>query len=219
MLYQTLTLRGFLTYKDICDIISYNIRGERMKKFFKYSLKFIQLVMIFSLLFIVENKTSTNLSKIENSNLNKSLDLNALQTMNDNIKEIQKSEENEKVQNDTPLSTVTGNLTGYAYNCATCSKRLACKSSLDLSNGNVYYNDNTYGNIRIVAASQKYSCGTVVRFKKSSISSEPITAIVLDRGVSGNTLDLLVQNENIARSTIGRSKISYEILRNGWQSE
>ena len=215
-----LILSGFLTYKDIYGIISNNIRGEGMKKCFNYSLKFIQLVMIFSLLFVVENKTSTSLSKVENSNLNKSLDLNAIQTMNNNIKEVQEAEKEEQNnQNDSVLSTVTGYLTGYAYNCASCSKRLACKSSLNLANGNVYYNDATYGNIRIVAASKKYSCGTIVRFKKSSISSEPITAIVLDRGVSGNTLDLLVQNESIAVSSIGRSKISYEILRNGWQSE
>lgn len=190
-----------------------------MKKIVKYTLRTIQICLIISLLLVVEIKSSTNLSKIENSNLNKSLDLNAMKMMSENI--IQAENNNlviEQSNNENIINTVSGKLTGYVYNCPTCSKKLACDSSIDLSNGNVYYKDAEFGDVRIVASSGKYPCGTIVRFKKDSISSEPVTAIVLDRGVSGNTLDLLVESVNIAKSTVGSSNISYNILRNGWAS-
>ena len=48
--------------------------------------------------------------------------------------------------------------------------------------------------------------GSIVEFK---LNNEDITAIVLDRGVTGTALDLLVENEEIALTTIGRRNISY----------
>ncbi len=188
-----------------------------MKKIAKYVLKTIQFSLVLSLLLVVEINSSSSLSKVENSNLNKSLDLNAMKLMSEKIVKEEYNSENSNNTN-TLENTVKGKLTGYVYNCPSCGGHLACDSSIDLSNGNVYYNDSQFGNIRIVASSKKYSCGTIVRFKKDSISSEPVIAIVLDRGVSGNTLDLLVENTSIAKKDVGSSNINYEILRNGWQS-
>ena len=46
--------------------------------------------------------------------------------------------------------------------------------------------------------------------------NELVTAIVLDRGVLGTALDLLVESEEYALSNIGRRNISYNILRFGY---
>ena len=43
-----------------------------------------------------------------------------------------------------------------------------------------------------------------------------MTAIVLDRGVLGTDIDLLSPSEDYARQYVGRHKITYDVLRNGW---
>ena len=71
-------------------------------------------------------------------------------------------------------------------------------------------------NVRIVASSKNLPCGSIVKFNLRKLSSSPIYAIVLDRGVGGNNLDLLVENESLAYTQIGRSSITYEVMRRGW---
>ena len=90
-----------------------------------------------------------------------------------------------------------------------------------MSNNNVLdgtstYTDDIYGNVRIVASSSNLPCGSIVRFKLSKLSNEPIIAIVLDRGVLGNDLDLLMPSEQDALIYVGRNTISYDVLREGW---
>ena len=53
-------------------------------------------------------------------------------------------------------------------------------------------------------------------YDKKSISPDPVIAIVLDRGVPGNNLDLLTSTEEYASKYIGRSTITYDALRIGW---
>ena len=91
------------------------------------------------------------------------------------------------------IDTYTGDLTGYVYNCPLCTGRLACLSSLDLSGGNVSFNDEVYGNVRIVASSSNLSCGSIIRFNSSRVSDDEIIDIVLDRGVKDTDIDLLVE--------------------------
>ncbi len=185
------------------------------KKISKYSRLLIILLAIFSL----EVGTKTLENKVENENLNKSLDLGAMAAFVDDIenqKNQQIQEEKEKKLSNV-ITTLTGNLTGYVYNCPSCSGHLACTRNVDLSNGNVFYKDNTYGNVRIVASSSNLPCGSIISFEKNIISSEPVVAIVLDRGVSGNTIDLLVDSNATAYNKIGRSKITYNVLRKGWE--
>ena len=47
--------------------------------------------------------------------------------------------------------------------------------------------------------------------------SDGIYAIVLDRGVSGTSLDLLVESESYAYKYVGRRDVSYDVLRYGWK--
>lgn len=110
----------------------------------------------------------------------------------------------------------TGDVTGYGADCPLCSGKLSCVPSYNVRNGQTYYPDITYGNVRIVASSKNLPCGTIVRFNLNKLSSEPIVAIVLDRGVLGNDLDLLMPSENDASLYVGRNTLSYDVLRVGY---
>ena len=115
------------------------------------------------------------------------------------------------------LDSYTGDLTGYGAFCPLCNGHLACMSNLDLSNGRTHYDDQTYGNVQIVASSKNLPCGTIIKFNAPHISEEPIIAIVLDRGVLGNDIDLLSPSEEYASRYVGRTKITYDVLRMGWK--
>ena len=112
--------------------------------------------------------------------------------------------------------TFTGDLTGYVFNCPLCNGTLGCLRSYDITDGKTTYYDEIYGEVRIVASSKNLPCGSIIRFSSKRISDEPIIAIVLDRGVRGNSLDLLSENLDYAYSTVGRSVITYDVLREGW---
>jgi len=117
---------------------------------------------------------------------------------------------------DNVLYTLSGDLTGYAADCPMCNGTLACKRDYNVYKNNVLsYNDDTYGSVRIVASSKALKCGSIISFD-SKVLGETTYAIVLDRGVLGNNIDLLVESEMYAAKYIGRSNITYNVLREGW---
>lgn len=104
----------------------------------------------------------------------------------------------------------TGDLTGYSADCPACNGTLACMPKYNVyKNGVTTYEDKDYGNVSIVATSKKIPCGSIIRFKDTY-------AVVLDRGVLSYDVDLLVESEAYARQNVGRSQITYEIIRSGW---
>lgn len=115
--------------------------------------------------------------------------------------------------------TFTGDLTGYVFNCPLCNGTLGCKRSYDITDGKDYYDDEIYGRVKIVASSSNLPCGSIVRIYSNRISSEPTIAIVLDRGVLGNALDLLSPTLEYAYGQIGRSIVTYDVLRFGYGSK
>lgn len=110
---------------------------------------------------------------------------------------------------------IHGSLTGYAADCPLCGGHLACTNYNVYKNGVVTFPDATYGSVRIVASSRNLPCGSIIAIN-SSLTAEPMLAIVLDRGVRGNNLDLLVATEAEAYRNIGRKSVSYSVLRSGW---
>lgn len=167
----------------------------------------IRIIAIIFVIILCEKAAITGTeTKSENSNLNKTIDLNAMAV---------KIEEIEQKDLYTPLDVYNGNLTGYVADCPLCSGYLGCNSQ-NVLDGTTTYMDKDYGEVRIVASSKSLKCGSIVEFNLSSISDEPIVAIVLDRGVRGTALDLLVESEEEARKQIGRKNISYKILRFGY---
>jgi hypothetical protein len=185
-----------------------HISGDQMKDKVLNHLNLISkmAILIIAIVLIVGTSNGSEI-KVSNSNLNLSLDLNAMA-----------NKVEEDIKNDIYASkdTYTGYLTGYAADCPLCGGTLACMSSLDVLHGNVNYEDETYGNVRIVASSKNLACGTIIKFQSNNLSNESLTAIVLDRGVTGTAIDLLTPTEAYARQSVGRSIITYDVLRKGW---
>lgn len=185
-----------------------------MKKYIRRRVKmFIEFFII--LIFVCFlNKSSYNnvISSVSmNTNINKALDIEVIENS---------QQELYKASIYDPIYTFVGELTGYSGDCPLCSGYLACPPRTNVLEKGIYYDDKTYGNIRIVASSKNYPCGSVIRFKVNKLSDEPIIAIVLDRGVGGNDIDLLTEDETYAIKNIGRVKnITFEVLRNGWKNE
>ena len=146
-------------------------------------------------------------AKIINENINKNIDL---------VAKAQK--EYEFIANDlyAPIDYFNGYLTGYAANCPLCGGTLGCTGQ-NVLDGTTKVYDEDYGMVNIVASSSNLPCGSIVSFNLDSISDKPITAIVLDRGVIGTNLDLLVESEEYARIYVGGRKITYNVLRKGYE--
>ncbi len=176
-------------------------------KLLKKAFKIIRLSIIVVVLLIAETSSKKYENKIESVNENRTINLTTMALKLE-----------EEISNDlyATKDTYTGDLTGYTADCPLCSGRLACTPNYNVLNGTETYPDASYGNVRIVASSKNLPCGTVIRFNKANVSNNPIIAIVLDRGVIGNDIDLLSNSNDYAVKTIGRSSISYDILRTGW---
>lgn len=207
----------------------------------KTIIKCLMIICVVCLILILEIKPSSKIMMVKNNNLNKNPDLNSFaiieipQEIPEKKSEVVNSEEQEIIEtSNTPnvqeqpvveepivqnnvssevLATYSGDLTGYGPDCAGCSGRLACDSTINVTNGNTTYNDPAFGQVNIVAASKNLPCGSIVEFNSKNGN---IKAIVLDRGVSGTTLDLLTPSESYALQNVGRQSITYTVLRNGY---
>ncbi len=169
---------------------------------------FVRLSLLVFVLIIARSSTNVMDASVENENVNKTINLS---TMALKVIEV------EQTLKYTAIDTYTGDLTGYVYNCPLCNGTLACMPSYDITDGKNTYNDAEYGEVYIVASSKNLPCGSIVSFESSRISDDKVVAIVLDRGVRGNALDFLAPNIEYAYNNIGRSTITYDVLRSGWE--
>lgn len=178
-----------------------------MKILFQFGKKFFQIALLLLLVIFVESSNNIKETKVLNDNYNKSIDL---ATMAMKLKS--------DIANDlySAKDTFTGDLTSYLPTCPLCNGHLACLPKYNVLDGTETYNDISYGTVKIVASSKNLPCGTIIRLNKSKLAPDPVLAIVLDRGVLGNDLDLLTSNEAYAYQ-VGRSTVTYDVLRNGWK--
>lgn len=119
------------------------------------------------------------------------------------------------------LETYVGKMTAYGPDCYGCTSGRTASGQY-VMDGNIYYNDPTFGNIRIVAADKSIPFGSIIRISGLNIFPEPILAIVLDRGgmigfAEGkhSYFDLLYKSEKDAAS-FGRPTATFELLRRGY---
>ena len=180
------------------------------KTWIKMGFKIIKLLIIIIFIVVCVDSTISDkfIMKTENFNLNKTLDMNAMA-----------EKEFEDINDDiyAAKDTYVGDLTGYSADCPLCTGKLGCLSSYNVyKNGVITYPDKVYGDVRIVASSKSLACGSVIRFKSNRVSSEETYAIVLDRGVRGRDIDILVPTGEYATEYIGRSTITYDVVRFGW---
>jgi 3D (Asp-Asp-Asp) domain-containing protein len=110
----------------------------------------------------------------------------------------------------TRITTKEGTykLTHYGWDCKGCGGNTA--SGYNVRN-TIYYNDATYGKLRIVAM-KDLKLYSIIRIKNYDTE---IYAIVLDRGVGSGVIDLLVENEKKASQLGIRKNIEIEVLRSG----
>ena len=169
--------------------------------------KIVNVLKIIVICICVFPLTKINVLKdskiVYNDNSNKVLDLTAMAIK---IEEIR--------MNDLyyPKDTYVGYLTGYVADCPLCGGTLGCTGQNVLTDRITNYTDSEYGNVRILASSLSLQCGSIVRYE---LNGEKTIGIVLDRGVTGTNLDLLVSNLDDAYG-IGKRYITYDILRYGW---
>lgn len=118
--------------------------------------------------------------------------------------------------NNNVIYSFKGSLTGYGPDCNGCSGKTA--TGYDVRNGNIYYYDEYYGLVRIIAADNKFKKGTIIKITNDKISDSPLLAIVLDRGglIKDNKIDLLYSTEEEALPIGLQRDVLYEVLRNGW---
>lgn len=115
------------------------------------------------------------------------------------------------------LSQETINLSHYGHDCYGCTSGHTA-SGYYVGDGRIYYQDKTFGSVRIVAADSKYPIGTILRIGYNGSS---ITAIVLDRGGGIGDgkkfqIDLLASSNSRAFELGIIYNTSLEVLRLGY---
>lgn len=192
-------------------------------KFLKY---FSFVIIVFALAFVV--LSGNNKTVVMTSNINSVKSLQAVHIVNkyNSIKEMEKAKEPVlydnfydaiSVANSSPVAFM-GKLTAYGPDCPGCSGNSACPPRQNFKNGNIYFEDQVYGKVRVVAADRSIPCGSIVRISGINIYSEPILAIVMDRGgsVTGNHMDLLFTSQSNLEGFATSNNIKFEIIRYGW---
>ena len=185
--------------------------------------RFLFVLLIFAVGYFIFLGNGPKINSISNINSVKSLEAIHIISRYDNrnqklqVRAVSNMSEVALYGPDTPVS-FTGQMTAYNPVCKGCTGIVYCPPRQNVTNGNIYFNDSTYGSIRIMAADPAIPCGTIVKISNLTFSKEPITAIVLDRGgaIRGNIMDFLM-TENEDMNLVGRQhNVNYEILRWGW---
>lgn len=118
----------------------------------------------------------------------------------------------------TVIRTYKGPMTAYGPDCVGCIG--ITSSGYNVLNGNIFYKDKTFGNIRILAADKSLPFGTIVRIKGLKKYPSGVIAIVLDRGGAigfnkKSYFDLLYESEKDTL-TFGCQYAQFDILRLGF---
>lgn len=195
-----------------------------MKKYYKAMINRTIFVSVcfFSLLLISSGNTQTT-NTVLNINGVRSLEAIHIESKYSNkdqiltVMPVNNMEEASVYGPTTPIS-FTGQMTAYKANCVGCTGKVSCPPRQDVRNGNIYFQDVTYGTVRILAADPRIPCGTIVQITNVSFSVDPIFGIVLDRGsaIKGNIMDFLVAEVD-STDIVGRQReVHYEVIRWGW---
>ena len=110
-----------------------------------------------------------------------------------------------------------GRMSGYGPDCYGCSGYLAY-NGIFVGDGNIYYDDDFYGTVRIVAGDRSIPFGSIIKVNDSFM------AIVFDRGGAIGfgkkfLFDLLYPNEKIANENGILDNVEFEVLRYGFSSD
>ena len=178
---------------------------------------FLSLFLIIFLLFIIATSNYSSSFVTNNENNVKAVESSRI-VLNDK-KETTKIKVNtlEELKNNINKNVeFVGTLTAYGPDCKGCSGKLGCYPYQNVLNNNIYYEDNTYGKIRILASDDIIPCGSII--KVFNYFDTEFFGIVLDRGslVKGLTMDLLENSEKDTLKIGRQNNINFEIVRWGY---
>jgi len=185
--------------------------------------RFFVVVTLFASSYVIVSSTKHQTNSVTNMNGVKSIEAFQIITKYDNrnqtleVKKVSNMKEVALYGPTMPVS-FTGQMTAYRPICKGCTGYVYCPPRQNVKNGNIYFQDNTYGKVRIMAADYAIPCGTIVKITNLTFTNEPVIGIVLDRGgaIKGNIMDFLV-SEKDDTNIVGRQRnVNYEILRWGW---
>lgn len=179
---------------------------------------------------LIKNKVVVHINEVKQQEVEKEI---IIVDKSNTIKEENKNEEKEKtsskiditkeentikeeIEKYTVLESFKGKLAAYGADCSGCSTKTSSGYDIEKS---IYYNDQKYGKIRILAGDKTYPYGTIVNLKIDA--NTEIKGIVLDRGsdIGLNKkfqFDLLFENQKQAYSFGSKSNVTFEILRLGY---
>ena len=187
-------------------------------KFIKRELLYVGVVSV--IIFIITIGYNKQIISTENiSNVRSIQAVHLVSKYNKNIvktKTVDTFQEVLKYASKMPVK-FEGTITGYGPDCEGCGGKTGCPPRQNVKNGNIYFQDQEYGKVNIVATDSRIPCGSIIKITNSSLGKEVIT-IALDRGgvIKGNLMDFLVETEKKAAKVIGRQKVTFEIVRWGW---
>lgn len=198
--------------------------GGSMKKLIKMlSKRLLVILFLIMCMFVITtgNKSTTRLAK--NKNNVKSVQAVHIVNKYNSILEQQKPIKVKSITEAAKIApkksvSFTGSMTAYGPDCKGCNYRTSCPPRQNLKNGNVYFNDNNYGKVRILAADSRIPCGTIIKISNICITDNYVYGVVLDRGsaITGTKMDIMYESEKKASSFGFQHKIKYEIVRWGW---
>jgi len=195
------------------------MKVKKKKSIFFITKLFVVLVFIVSFFSVISDNFKVHTSLTYDVSKNRSV-----QAMHLVSKYVLEEVETITVSNFNDMLTVaptnpvifTGTMTGYGPDCEGCGGRVGCSPYQNVKNGNIYFNDNDFGKVRIIAGDKKIPCGTIIKISNLRNYDE-FYAIVLDRGgaIKGTLFDLLYAKEKDAIA-LGRASATYMIVRWGW---
>ena len=160
---------------------------------------------------IIEWKETTN--GTSNNTSTSSSSTTTTSTTKKTTKAYTTSKQRTTIRNTTTQVKQTKNykLTHYGPDCKGCSGNTASGYKV---NNTIYYNDSSYGKLRIVAMCSNIPLYSVIKIHNYKLGGD-VTAIVLDRGVGCSTIDLLVESERKSSQLGIQNNVSIDILRRG----
>ncbi len=146
----------------------------------------------------------------------------------DNTIQVIKEPENKVIEIGTgKKGEYVGKMTSYGADCAGCSGTVSCSTkegTWNLISNGTNYNDEEYGNVRILAAAlSEFPCGTIIEVDNPNIGM--FNAIVLDTGgamrQAFNNGQILMDLAFVSETSEGvydatSSNVKYNVKRWGW---
>ena len=187
---------------------------------------FFTLIFIITLLLIVALFNQEEKLVVSNINTIKSVETSRILPITTNIQDtfqvvnkfVKVTSTEEILKHSNEKIEFSGTLTGYGPDCVGCSGNLGCAPHPNVKNGNIYFEDTSYGKIRILAADASIPCGSIIKVSNYPYINGDFYGIVLDRGsaIKGLTMDLLYNSEQETRN-LGRAyNINFQIERWGY---